>query len=125
LVKKIVPSDKIRSQYCVVQNRNTGEIEVIGDLRAGRYFPEERFETVIDWTYHYPYSWPLPYAAYLIPPDIRLGERVLVEDLIEDYIGETWSQGSVYRLKSCEAIWNGVNLEIQYDPRKNRSSYIG
>lgn len=30
-----------------------------------------------------------------------------------------------YRLESCEAIWNGTDLEIQYDPIANRSDFIG
>lgn len=65
------------------------------------------------------------FAAYLISKDIKIGERVFIEDLIEDYIGASWSQGDTYRLDSCEAIWNGTDLEIQYDPRSNRADFIG
>jgi hypothetical protein len=32
--------------------------------------------------------------------------------LIEDYFGESWNQGDAERLESCEAIWNGTDLEI-------------
>ena len=126
LIKKVKPSDKIRSKYSVVQNKKTGEIQIIGDFRVDFFGDNNNdFETVIDWTFYYPYNFNLPFAAYLIPKDIRVGERVFIEDLIEDYIGASWNQGDTYRLESCEAIWNGKDLVIQYDPKSNRSDFIG
>lgn len=126
LIKKVESSEKIRSKFSVVQNRHTGEIKVIGDLRLGmNSYDDHDFETVIGWTFYYPYSFKSPFAAYLIPEEIKIGERVFLEDLIEDYIGASWNQGDTYRLESCEAIWNGKDLEIQYDPRTDRSDFIG
>jgi hypothetical protein len=126
LIKKVEPSDKIRSKYSVVQNKKTGEIEIVGDYRGGFYAGDNSdFETVINWTFYYPHSFKSPFAAYLIPNDITVGERVFIEDLIEDYIGASWGQGDTYRLESCEAIWNGTDIEIQYDPRKSRADFIG
>ena len=126
IIKKVKPSDEIRSKYSLVQNKNTGEIEIIGDYRDGFYSDDNgEFVTVIDWTFYYPHNFKSPFAAYLIPKDIFVGERVYVEDLIEDYIGASWNQGDIYRLESCEAIWNGTDLEIQYDPKSNRSNFIG
>lgn len=126
LIKKVEPSDKIRSKYSVVQNTKTGEIEIVGDYRGGFLSNDsDEFVTVIDWTFYYPHNFKSPFAAYLIPNDITVGERVYVEDLIEDYIGASWNQGDTYRLESCEAIWNGTDLEIQYDPRANRSDFVG
>jgi hypothetical protein len=55
----------------------------------------------------------------LIPKDIKIGERVFVKDLIENFVGQTWNQGNSWRLKSCEAIWNGEELEIQFNPEKD------
>ncbi len=126
LLKPVQPSDKIRSKYSVVQNKRTGEIKVVGDYRA-RLLSDiaDEDETVIDWTFYYPHNFKSPFAAYLIPADIRKGERVFIEDLIEDYVGASWNQGDTYRLESCEAIWNGKDLKIQYDPKVNRSSFIG
>jgi len=126
IIKKVEPSKKIRSKYSVVQNKKTGEIEVIVDYRNG-FFPGDNseYETVIDWTFYYPHNFPSPFAAYLIPNDIAIGERVFIEDLIEDYIGESWNQGDIYRLKSCEAIWNGTVLKIQYKPERERSYVMG
>lgn len=126
LIKKVEPSAEIKSKYCVVQNKKTGEIETIGDYRMGfNHVDNEEFETVIDWTFYYPYSFKSPFAAYLIPQDIAVGERVFLEDLIEDYISASWNQGDTYRLSSCEAIWNGTDLEIQYNSKINRSNFMG
>ena len=125
LIKKVEPSDKIRSKYAVVQNKKTGEIIVIGDFRSRFNSDGDDFEMVINWTGYYPHNFTSPFAAYLIPKDIKKGERVLLEDLIEDYVGASWNQGDTYRLESCEAIWNGKDLEIQYDPRVNRSDFVG
>jgi hypothetical protein len=127
LIKRVEPFDKIRSKYSIVQNKKTGEIEIVGDYRGGIHSDNNgEFITVIDWTFYYPHSFKSPFAAYLIPKDIVIGERVFIEDLIEDYIGARWNQGDTYRLESCEAIWNGTDLEIQYDdPSANRLEIIG
>jgi hypothetical protein len=119
IIKKVEPSSQIRSKYSVVQNINTGEIEVLGDLRVRLdYDDDPNFETIIDWTLYYPYNFESPFAAYLIPPDLEKGESVLVEDLIEDIVGSVWNQGDAYRLESCEAIWNGEDLIIQNNPEQ-------
>ncbi len=123
LVKKVERSPEIRSNFMVVQNKKTGEIEVVGDQRMG--FDTENYDMVIEWTYYYPHCFASPFAAYLIPPDIEIGERVYIEDLIEDIVGARWNQGNNYRLEGCEAIWNGKDLEIQYDPDTNLVEFEG
>lgn len=125
LVKKLVPSDSIRLKYCVVQGKKTGEIFVISDYRSPFYSDEANCDIVIDWTYYYPYNFKLPFAAYLVPKDIEIGERVFLEDLIEDYIGASWNQGDTYRLESCEAIWNGKDFDIQYDQKEDCTTFMG
>ena len=113
LLKRVERPDDIKSKYAILQNKKTGEIEVIGDCRSGGRGND--YEMVIGFTYYYPHNFASPFAAYLIPPDLKFGERVFIEDLIENYIGARWNQGDTYRLESCEAIWNGENLEIQYN----------
>jgi len=141
LVKQVEPLEMIKNKFAVIQNTKTGEVEMIKDFRSRlrgnetEYLFEDldedlnskqsKYETVIDWAYYYPYQFNLPFAAYLIPKNLKKGERVFVEDLIEDYIGLAWNQGDTYRLESCEAIWTGRDLEIQYDPKKNISEIIG
>lgn len=124
LIKKIEPSDAIQSKYAVLQHKRTGRIYEISDFRSSHY-DVNHYELVIDFTFYYPYQFLLPYAAYLIPNDLKKGERIFLKDLIEDYIGATWNQGDTYRLESCEAIWNGKDFEIQYNPTLNRQDFIG
>lgn len=122
LLKKLEPMKEINSKFAVYQSKSTGEIKVVGDYRS---FPRGDYEEVIGFTRYYPHPFPSPYAAYLIPPDIQAGERVFVPDLIEDFIEAKWNQGDVFRLESCEAIWTGTDLTIQYDPDLHRSDFVG
>ena len=86
LLKKVVPSSEIRSKYAVIQNKKSGEITVTNDYRIFHNLKENPdLVTVIDWTEYYPHNFASPFAAYLIPKDIQIGERVFIEDLIEDY----------------------------------------
>ena len=82
-------------------------------------------EYLIYWSYYYPYSFKSPFAAYILPKDIEPGERVFLEDLIEDLVGTKWNQGDTYRLESYEAIWTGSDLEIQYNPNRTSSRMVG
>lgn len=128
LIKKLEPSLLIRSKYAIMQHTVTGKIDIINDFRTlirGIEKYDNDYKNVIDFTFYYPYQFPSPFAAYLVPSDIQIGERVFLEDLIEDYIGATWNQGDTYRLESCEAIWDGKDFEIQYDPKINRDDFIG
>jgi hypothetical protein len=126
IFKKVEPSDKIRTKYSVIKNKKNGEIRTIGDYRGDVLIDNlDEYETIIDWTFYYPYHFKLPFAAYLIPEDLKIGEVVFIEDLIEDFIGSAWNQGDTYRLESAEAIWNGTDLEILYDPKINCNYYIG
>lgn len=124
LLKRVIPSPKIKSKYCVLQNKTTGEIIVAGDYRMTSE-PSKLFEVVIDWTDYFPNNFPSPFAAYLIPKNIKAGEKVFLEDIIEDFVGTTWNQGDTYRLESCEAIWNGKDFEIQYDANSSVSNLVG
>ena len=62
---------------------------------------------------YYPYKFPSPFAAYLVPSDIEVGERVVLEDLIEDYQGRRY-QSDVYRLSNAEAKWDGEEFVCIY-----------
>jgi len=124
LFRKVTPSEEIKSKYAVCRNKENGKFVVLQDYRdVSRH--QEVYEIIIDWTFYYPYSFSSPFAAYLIPMDIIVGEKVFIEDLIEDYVGINWNQGNAYRLQSCEAIWDGEDLKIQYNPEKQRKRMIG
>lgn len=124
LVMKVERSDAIQSKYAIEQNKNTGEIIVQCDYRSMLGEVDDDVELVIDFTFYYPHSFPSPFAAYLVPRDIEVGERVFLEDLIQDFVGASWNQGDTYRLESCEAVWNGKVFEIQFDSSQ-RDDFIG
>lgn len=113
LVKVVKPNPEISSKFAIRQDKNNGTIEVLGDYREG-----DGSDCVIGWTSYYPYNFKSPFAAYLIPWDIKIGERVILEDLIEDIIESRWNQGSAWRLDSCEAVWNGSDFDIDHDESK-------
>ncbi len=120
LVKEVKPSSKIKTKNIIHQHKITGDIELIGDFRRqprGDY----KYLTAI---WDYPYNFESPFAAYLIPKNLKKGEKVLLEDLIDDYVDWCWNQGDATRLESCKAIWNGSDFEILYD-KKDHICVIG
>ena len=126
LMKKVEPSEKIRSKYWVLQDPKTQKVKYVSDARAmWRLKKHENYIILIDQTWEYPYNWPNSFAAYLIPKDLEKSERVFLEDLIEDYVGLSWNQGHTFRLPTCEAIWNGTDFEIQYDPKEHIARIMG
>ena len=126
LVKKVEPSKKIKSKYCIYQNRLTGEVIEVNDFRSvGNLDNNIEFVQVIGWTFYYPYRYELPYSAYLVPSDIEVGEKVILQDVIEDLVEMRFNQGDVYRLESCKATWNGNDFVLDYDPEKDISIAIG
>jgi hypothetical protein len=124
IVRKVEPSPEIRNHFRLICDGETGEIIQQFDIRE-EYRGNAWSEVVLNWTTYYPYNFPSPFAAYLIPSDLKLGQVVWLEDLIEDYVGFRGAQGEAYRLESCEAIWLGAELEIQYDLSLNRQYVVG
>ena len=120
LVKPVKPSSDIHSMVAVFQDPETGEIELSGDVRCGG-----RGEMVINYTLYYPYHFPNPFAAYLLPRDLAAGEEVWLEDLIEDVVAVWGNQGYHPRLPAAPAIWNGSDFEIQFDSRRDAPRWIG
>lgn len=39
-----------------------------------------------------------------------------LEDIIEDIVGRRWNQGDTYRLKAYEAVWDGEDFEVLFQP---------
>jgi hypothetical protein len=122
LVKPVIPSPEVQEMVAVFQNKVTGEIKLSGDCRS--HFGDE-YECVMDYTDYYPYHFPEPYAAYLIPTDLQEGERVWLDDVIEDIVAVFGNQGYRPRLDSCEAIWEQGNFRILFDPKKDAEVWIG
>jgi len=113
LIKQVIPSDEIRVMYSLEKDLGTGKVEVLSDTWE-IYNHIEGTERVIDEVYYYPYHFPSPFAAYLIPPDIQIGERVIMEDLIEDIVSVRYEMNT-YRLESAEAVWDGEEFVVDFD----------
>jgi hypothetical protein len=116
LIKAIKPNPKIQHQFAICRNITTGEFKKIHDYRDWAwgmpgYGHPGPWEKVLDWSFYYPHNFPAPYAAYLIPNDLEAGEKVLLEDLIEDVV-DYQLQDFVIRMQSCEAVWNGKDFEL-------------
>lgn len=119
-----------RDTFAVWQNVETGEVIIQGDARFrpdredtgndGRPKPGKRrtWVQVIGWR-----AYELgprrgdddyPIAAYMIPSDLRPGERVFVEDIIEDVLAsENRSQGACDYHRSATALWTGRGFRFQ------------
>lgn len=120
LVKLVRPGEDIHYMVAVFQDPETGEIELSGDRRypsGGR--------KVVDYMLYYPYHFPNPFAAYLVPRDVTTGEEVWLEDLIEDLVGVYGNQGYQPRLAAAPAVWTGRDFEILFDPDRDAAQWIG
>ena len=105
-------SDEFKIKYKKVKDKLTGKIVTLGDFREDHYFRKSRYKTIVDWTSRNPSKFFSPYAAYIVPKDLKSGERVLINDVITNHVSGRWNQGDVYRLSKSEAIWTGRYLDI-------------
>jgi uncharacterized protein (TIGR02996 family) len=119
LVLEVKQNKQISSWVAVHQDPTTGEIQTTGDHR---YHPPG--EPVVSVRY-YPYHFASPYAAYLLPTDLKVGEEVWLEDVIEDLVGIWGNQGHTYRLEAAPARWNGKGFDILFDPQRDAARWIG
>jgi len=123
VVKQLKPLDKLFRTVGVFRNKKTNKVEETHAYAGFRqytekfsYEDESEWELVVPFHQYYPYKFDNPYAAYLVPSDIIIGEKVVLKDLIEDYYGGSFWDHSI-RLDSLKAIWTGDDFSIQYDPK--------
>jgi hypothetical protein len=118
----------IQSKFSIGQNATTGCIEISGDFRRSfnshRSYEDFLYEEIIPFTFYYPNYQSVPVAAYLIPPDLPDGSKVVVEDPIEDLIGRVWNQGDVSRAEEVKGYVQARKVHIDYKSVK-RSDVVG
>ena len=102
-------SDEFKVKYKKLQHRKTGEIITIGDFRADG---GSEWRTLVNWSHNNPSKFFSPFAAYIVPKDLKSGERVLINDVITNHVSGRWNQGDVYRLSKSEATWTGEDFYI-------------
>ena len=105
-------SDEFKVKYKKVKDKLTGKIITLGDFREDHYFRKSRYKTLVNWTSRNPSKFFSPFAAYIVPKDLKSGERVLINDVITNHVSGRWNQGDVYRLSKSEAIWTGRYFNI-------------
>ena len=105
-------SDEFKVKYKKVKDKLTGKIITLGDFREDHYFRKSRYKTLVNWTSRNPSKFFSPFAAYIVPKDLKSGERVLINDVITNHVSGRWNQGDVYRLSKSEAIWTGRYFDI-------------
>ena len=105
-------SDEFNVKYKKVKDKLTGKIVTLGDFREDHYFRKSRYKTIVDWTSRNPSKFFSLFAAYIVPKDLKSGERVLINDVITNHVSGRWNQGDVYRLSKSEAIWTGRYFDI-------------
>ena len=107
-------SDEFKIKYKKIKHRITGEIITIGDFRADSRY-SWKYKTLVDWTSKNPSKFFSPYAAYIVPKDLKKGECVLINDVITNHVSGRWNQGDVYRLSKSEATWTGryFNIDVR------------
>lgn len=109
LVKAVNVCPAFESWVGVYQDPQTGKVHCFTDQRYG---PERvGLVKVLDWQAYCPVTRQLPFAAYLLPADLQIGETVWIEDLIEDY--PDLEKPGKQRLMSSKARWNGQDFEVR------------
>jgi hypothetical protein len=121
--RDVTPCSELNKRFRILQNRSNKEIFVDkGNPNRGwkRGIDDaELWEVIVPWQEYYPHHFDSPYAAYLIPRGLEVGQKVVLNDVIEDYyVGDRpfGRTGLTNRCGSLEAVWNGRDLEIDYDP---------
>ncbi len=110
----VVPSPQISIKEVFIRNKDTGEVTTQPYNYYAVICGTQDNTEILKIETCYPYKFPSDIAAYLLPKDLEIGERVILEDLIEDIVGADHSEGT-YRLGSAEAIWNGEQFIIDHD----------
>lgn len=123
IFRDVTPSPRLNKRFRILQNRNNKEIFVDkGNPNRGwkrEIDDAELWEVIVPWQEYYPHHFDSPYAAYLIPPRLKVGQKVVLNDVIEDYYAgnrPAGRTGLTNRCGSLEAVWNGEDLEIDYCP---------
>lgn len=111
LEQEVKPSNEIYVTDVYIKDMDTGEIYTRPYSYSAIIESDGENRKMIKKETYYPYTFPSKIAAYVIPEDLIVGEKVLIEDLIEDIVGASHSEGR-YRLASAEAMWNGEKFIV-------------
>lgn len=122
IVVKRKSNPQLKLESMIFRNINSGEYaQATGRSMIVQYgteleYPEDEWELIHKQTgYARPSSLITNWGAYVLPKDIKVGDRVYIEELIEDIVASAFWH-SVSPADDAEAIWNGKYLEIDHAP---------
>jgi hypothetical protein len=122
IVKEIIDNPEIGSSYTLIKDKEGVYYEISDPRGFGYKYYQEGNETIIDFKRYNNLSNRIPYAAYIIPKDLKVGTRVFLEDIIENIV-HTMHHGCT-RLNKCEAVFNGKDFDIDFS-RKDIIQLVG
>jgi hypothetical protein len=126
LVAGLEPDAQITQPVFMIKNADGTFAEMLSyrdiGLMLTRSNEDERLESYRSFEqYHYQFK--KPWAAYLIPSDIKIGEQVFVWDVIQDRKSTRMNQGGGYtRQTQAIATWTGDDLDI---PVVEQEEWVG
>jgi hypothetical protein len=115
IIKKVAPFQGRKSKSAILRDRSKGEEFRAVDFRDIRIY-SDNIDVVKNWTYEPCEHDFTDVAAYVIPHDIKEGEIVLVEDLIQSCQNCEHNPFEEEKLKSWKAIWFDKELTILNPP---------
>ncbi len=124
VLKSASPCPPFYTKDVLLRHRDTGLYQLRSRLK-----PTEislAWETVKPLSYCPP-VFKEPFAAYVVPADIQVGERVYIKDVIEDLLGGIDPDtGSEQRLNDTYGRWNGEDFYLEHPdlPPADRSHWV-
>jgi len=114
IIKPVILSPEIKQKAEVWRNRRTGSLLLNNDYRRDMRGEGKDWELVIPWFFYRPSPPQGAIAAYMIPLGLMPGDRVYIEDLIEDIpTNVNEAQQDADRLKSAFATWTGTDFTLE------------
>lgn len=116
-IMKITEKPQLCLSGLLLRNKSSGEYELVKERKVyHRYgiveYSAEEWETIHE-VNGYARTRPAHHGwgAYILPLDVKLGDRVYVDELLEDsFSSEFWY--SVVAAVDGEGVWDGSNIKL-------------
>ena len=112
---------QVNMKLLVVKDKETGKIGYHSDYRLLMTSGDILINTYYG---NFPLKTTLPFAAYILPKDIKKNEYVVIGHVIEDLIEGYWNQGDTVLLTMCIARWTGNKFIYDHDPKQAKKNHF-
>jgi len=113
---------QVNRKLLVFKEKDTGKISFHSDYRL---LIKSGDILIKIYDGNFPLKTILPFAAYILPKDIKINEYVVIAHVIEDLVEGYWNQGDTVLLTMCMARWTGDKFIYDYDPKQTKKEFIG